>query len=921
MWKSIVRNIWGKSKRRLLAAVLVLSLASAPAKWVKAAPQTQQEKIRTVQFEDVPSPSDADSGSGSIADSDIAVTNEMIVVYDDAGVSEAKSEKIQEKAEEALDDLDAEITEKVSEAGGQQGTVVVAELPKETKVEEAIEQIESDKNVSFAQPNFVYRALGDALPEEVMPEETLSKGEETAAPEQENQDAASFESGTGPETEEDRQDSGEQEGESTKALEPDKEEAPLPKEEDASSDGIAEKALEPAAVDPADAELEEERITNDKVYNNNCQKYSNYLRDTDAYGAWDTIRANKTVTVAVFDSGCRLDHEDLQNNILKNYAYDSYYNRPLTASSAPNGGDSTGHGTLVCGLIAAEANNGIGVAGTSYNAGLLPVKIFDNDGAGATTATLMRGIEYCRQLIEDGKVRNLKVMNMSVGYYSDGTKESVDILLENMIGIMADYYDVLCVCSGGNGDESTTPYVRPMYPSDFENCLSVTSLDMTGKDSVWSDYNPSKDISAPGEKIISTDYRSRNTYAETAGTSMAAPIVSGICSLLWAYNPNLTVDEAVEAVEVTADDIPDVDIDRKDNSGSHGAINAKKAIAHIANRNPLRGSIDISGAAVSGIGASYEYTGGKIRPNITVSVSGVKLKKNSDYTVSYGSNINVSTAERKATVTIEGIGKYKGTVVKSFHITPKNIAKCAASLPGTTYVYTGSAVNPPVTVRVSSQNSVKLRNGVDYTVSYSNNVEPGTASVTIRAKGNNYTGSIVKNYTITKADISTLASSLSRSAYTYNKKAKKPSVTVKYGAITLAGGRDYTVSYSKNVKVGQASVKITGRGSHYTGTITKTFKINPKGTKLSKLTKKSKGFQVKWKKQATQTTGYQIQYSTSKKFNKAKTKTIKKTKTTSASIFKLKKKKAYYVRIRTYKKIGSKKYYSGWSKAKKVKTR
>ena len=137
--------------------------------------------------------------------------------------------------------------------------------------------------------------------------------------------------------------------------------------------------------------------------------------------------------------------------------------------------------------------------------------------------------------------------------------------------------------------------------------------------------------------------------------------------------------------------------------------------------------------------------------------------------------------------------------------------------------------------------------------------------------------------------------------------------------MTLAKGKDYTAAYSNNVKAGQASVKITGKGNHYTGTATLKFSINPKGTSLSTLGKKSKGFTAKWKKQATQTTGYQLQYSTSKNFSKAKTKTVKKAKTTEASVSGLKKGKVYYVRIRTYKKSGGKKYCSAWSKTKKVK--
>ena len=101
-----------------------------------------------------------------------------------------------------------------------------------------------------------------------------------------------------------------------------------------------------------------------------------------------------------------------------------------------------------------------------------------------------------------------------------------------------------------------------------------------------------------------------------------------------------------------------------------------------------------------------------------------------------------------------------------------------------------------------------------------------------------------------------------------------------------------------------------------------TFKINPKGTSISKATSpKKKQLKVTWKKQTTQTTGYQIQYSTSSKFKNAKTVTVKKNKTTKTTVKKLKAKKKYYVRIRTYKTVGKKKYCSSWSKAKAVKTK
>ena len=155
----------------------------------------------------------------------------------------------------------------------------------------------------------------------------------------------------------------------------------------------------------------------------------------------------------------------------------------------------------------------------------------------------------------------------------------------------------------------------------------------------------------------------------------------------------------------------------------------------------------------------------------------------------------------------------------------------------------------------------------------------------------------------------------------YTGKKLTPSVTVKYNNKTLKKDVDFTVSYKNNKNVGTATVVITGKGN-YTGTVTKTFKINPKGTSLKKVTKGKKQFKAIWKAQKTQTTGYQIQYATNSKFTSGKkTVNIKKNKTTSSTVKKLKSKKKYYVRIRTYKTVKGKKYCSGWSKVLNIKTK
>ena len=163
--------------------------------------------------------------------------------------------------------------------------------------------------------------------------------------------------------------------------------------------------------------------------------------------------------------------------------------------------------------------------------------------------------------------------------------------------------------------------------------------------------------------------------------------------------------------------------------------------------------------------------------------------------------------------------------------------------------------------------------------------------------------------------------SLSKVKYTYTGKSVKPAVKAVVGGKKLKSGTDYKVSYSGNKNVGKAKAVVTFKGK-YTGKITKSFVINPKGTSLKSVKRAKKAFKATWKKQSKQTTGYQIQYSTKKGFgSKVKTVTVSKNKVTSKTIRSLKKNQKYYVRVRTYKKAGNSKFYSGWSKTKSVKTK
>ena len=242
-----------------------------------------------------------------------------------------------------------------------------------------------------------------------------------------------------------------------------------------------------------------------------------------------------------------------------------------------------------------------------------------------------------------------------------------------------------------------------------------------------------------------------------------------------------------------------------------------------------------------------------------------------------------------------------------------SISKASVTLSTSTYAYDGKAKKPGVTVKL---NGKTLKNSTDYTVSYSNNTKVGTATVKITGKGN-YTGSVSKTFKIKNNFKKATVSGISTKAFTG--KNITQSITVKYNGKTLKNGTDYTVSYSNNKSIGTATVKIAGKGS-YTGTITKTFKINPAKQEIQKLTSKSKAFFVDWAQKGS-ATGYEIQYATNSKFTSAKKVTITNKKTDKTTISKLSGKKKYYVRVRSYTTVKGTKYYGAWSASKSVTTK
>lgn len=352
-------------------------------------------------------------------------------------------------------------------------------------------------------------------------------------------------------------------------------------------DEVPAGALDESAASIADEQAEgDEDISaqalgmpnDDYVYTRDPNEpYNQYwLYTTRITRAWNLVHTDNTVTVATLDTGVDFDHADLEDNLLMDYAWDAYNSKPLSAS-VPNG-DRIGHGTMVAGIISARANNGIGLAGASFNATILPVKVFNNASTPeATTASVLSGYKYVVDLATSKTVPNLRVINTSFGSYNTSSSSGYclkDEALRKAI-VSAKSAGIVTVCSGGNG-KGGEPRTDNIYPADFDECVAVTALNTDNTNCYWSDYNKKKNISAPGLLVTTTD--ATGGYSKASGTSMAAPIVSGVFALLFAAVPAATVDDACNAVYATATPISDAENDRTDISGSHGAIDASAAV-------------------------------------------------------------------------------------------------------------------------------------------------------------------------------------------------------------------------------------------------------------------------------------------------------------------------------------------------------
>lgn len=292
------------------------------------------------------------------------------------------------------------------------------------------------------------------------------------------------------------------------------------------------------------------------------------------------------------------------------------------------------------------------------------------------------------------------------------------------------------------------------------------------------------------------------------------------------------------------------------------------------------------------------FKGKKVEPEVVID----GLVRGKDYTVTYVNNEKPGEARAELT----GIGNYKGSETLYFTI----YGKLPAADPIADQTYTGNEITPDIVIP-------GLKAGEDYYMYYEDNQYPGVATVTIYGTGY-YKGTATIHFKIIKKTEKFVSNvKLNRTSYTYTGKSIRPSVTVTVNGKKI-GANAYKLYYRNNKNSGIGTVQVRGIGKYSRINKTLTFKILPPKTLLTGLKKANRSFTASWKKNI-QATGYQIQFAADSRFTKErKTVTVGKQSATRYKISGLKNKKTYYVRIRSYKRVGKKVLYSSWSTVKKI---
>ena len=287
--------------------------------------------------------------------------------------------------------------------------------------------------------------------------------------------------------------------------------------------------------------------------------------DINVVPVWE-VTQGEGIKVGIIDTGTDCKHPDLSHNKGMPLAYNFIHK--LSDVFPENEEDSgvsanVGHGTIVAGIIGAEANNKEGICGAAPKSEVVPLKIlgapiknypvYDN-----TVATFVNAVKYAQD-------NGIKIINCSFGGSAPDMAERE---------AMEAAKDILFVIAAGNSGNDLEKV--PMYPAcyNLDHAIVVAAVNARGELSSISNYGGPVQIAAPGEEIPST--YPDNAYVYSDGTSMAAPFVSGVSALVWAQNPKLTAKELKQIVIHKDNVTPLANMEGKILSG--GMVNAFKAM-------------------------------------------------------------------------------------------------------------------------------------------------------------------------------------------------------------------------------------------------------------------------------------------------------------------------------------------------------
>lgn len=416
-----------------------------------------------------------------------------------------------------------------------------------------------------------------------------------------------------------------------------------------------------------------------------------HLPKIDAPKAWDVTKGSSNVIVAVIDGGAQKDHPDLKHSIVS----------PMDIVTGSSDYIADDHGTHVAGIIAAAFNK-YGTAGIAPNTKIMPVNVFE--GEEADIFNIAKAIDYA---VKNGA----NIINMSLGEYGY-------VYIEDAAIQSAVKKGVVVVAAAGNEDTN-----QNFYPAAYANVIAVSATDSDDYVSDFSNFGKYIDVAAPGVGILSTISGGR--YAAYDGTSLAAPIVSGIAALVLAKNPFLTVGEVYNILKNSAIDYGEPGWDPFYGSGR---VSASRALALTS--QPISDFTSASSFTVTGKNRmNFSFTVPK-NTKLTVEVRNANNKKvkslisnqawNGGKATVYWNGIldNGSFAGSGSYKFVVSISSAKGNFQTYKTIAIKNIMPATVTIPVTTYYspIVQGKLNLPIRISNNTRVTAQIINAQDKVV-------------------------------------------------------------------------------------------------------------------------------------------------------------------------------------------------------------